>query len=83
MDPDLDPYRDTGKTCLGGGIMHCPSASSLYIFLNREHSEHCNIIVIVTEPYTLTLERQLCAAQTIVRAVCLVTAEPFVRCGAQ
>jgi len=22
-DPDLDPYRDTGKTCLGGG-MHCP-----------------------------------------------------------
>jgi len=31
-DPDLgsgilDPYRDAGKTCLGGG-MHCPSASS-------------------------------------------------------
>ena len=24
----LDPCRDTGKTCLGGG-MHCPSASSL------------------------------------------------------
>ena len=24
---DPDPYRDTGKTCLGGG-MHCPSASS-------------------------------------------------------
>ena len=23
---DLDPYRDTGKTCLGGG-MHCPSTS--------------------------------------------------------
>ena len=21
-----DPYRDTGKTCVGGG-MHCPSAS--------------------------------------------------------
>ena len=21
-DPDLYPYRDTGKTCLGGG-MHC------------------------------------------------------------
>ena len=21
-DPDLDPYRDTGRTCLGGG-MHC------------------------------------------------------------
>jgi len=27
MDLDLDPYRDTGKMCLGGG-MHCPSASS-------------------------------------------------------
>jgi len=26
MDPD--PYRDTVKTCLSGG-MHCPSASSL------------------------------------------------------
>jgi len=25
------PYRDTGKTCLGGG-MHYPSASSLDIF---------------------------------------------------
>ena len=25
-DPD-NPYRNTGKTCLGGG-MHCPSASS-------------------------------------------------------
>jgi len=25
-DPDTDPYCDTGKTCLGGG-MHCPSAS--------------------------------------------------------
>jgi len=27
-----DPYRDTGKTCLGGG-MHCPSASSLLLLL--------------------------------------------------
>jgi len=26
-----DPDRDTGKTCLGGG-MHCPSASSLILF---------------------------------------------------
>jgi len=25
MDPD--PYRDTRKTCLGGGV-HCPRASS-------------------------------------------------------
>ena len=30
--PDPDPYRDTGKTCLGGG-MHCPSASSLIFAL--------------------------------------------------
>jgi len=27
-DQDLDPYRDTGNTCLSGG-MHCPSAASL------------------------------------------------------
>ena len=27
-DPDPDPYRDTGKTCLGAG-MHRPSVSSL------------------------------------------------------
>jgi len=30
-DPDTDPYRDTGKTCLDGG-MYCPSASSLLHF---------------------------------------------------
>ena len=29
-DTDPDPYRDTGKTYLGGG-MHCPSASSYFI----------------------------------------------------
>ena len=30
MDPDTDPdpYCDSGKTCLGGG-MQCPSASCL------------------------------------------------------
>jgi len=28
-DPDAD--RDTGKTCLGGG-MHCPNASNYNIF---------------------------------------------------
>jgi len=26
-----DPDRDTGKTCLGGG-MHCPSASSCFLW---------------------------------------------------
>jgi len=32
---DPDPDRDTGKTCLGGG-MYCPSASSLcYYFCHR------------------------------------------------
>jgi len=29
---DQVPDRDTGKTCLGGG-MHCPSASS-YLFID-------------------------------------------------
>jgi len=43
MDPDTDPdpYRDIGKTSLGGG-MHCPSASSLYVnavlFANKKLS---------------------------------------------
>jgi len=32
LDTDPDPDRDTGKTCLGGG-MNCHSASSLYIFV--------------------------------------------------
>jgi len=27
-----DPYRDTGKTCLGGGI-HCPGAFSYVLRL--------------------------------------------------
>jgi len=27
LDPDPDPYGDTGTTCLGGG-MNCASASS-------------------------------------------------------
>jgi len=31
FDGDSDPYRDTGKTCLDGG-MHCPSASSFFLF---------------------------------------------------
>ena len=31
---DSDPYFDTSKTCLGGG-MHCPSAS-IYFFSNIE-----------------------------------------------
>jgi len=39
-DPDPDPYRDTGKTCFGGG-MHCPLASSLlYAAKNRSRSEN-------------------------------------------
>ena len=31
-DPDPGPYRDAGKTCLGGG-MHCPSAPSYVMLL--------------------------------------------------
>ena len=32
-DDDTDPDRDTGKTCLGGGL-HCPTASSVQKFLS-------------------------------------------------
>jgi len=31
-DTDQDPYRDTGKTCLGRGTL-CPSASSFRLKL--------------------------------------------------
>ena len=31
-DMDTDSYRDTGMTCLGGG-MHCPFASSYLCYL--------------------------------------------------
>jgi len=31
IHPDPDPYRDTSKTCLGGG-MHCPSSSNFLGF---------------------------------------------------
>jgi len=50
-EPDLDPYRNTGKACLGGG-MHCHSASSLtlkrrfieFLYLNASHRHrHCNL----------------------------------------
>ena len=34
-----DPYRDTGKTCLGAG-MHCPSPSS------SESTQNCELPVI-------------------------------------
>jgi len=35
-DPDPDPYRNSRKTCLDGGI-HCPSASSLNRFIISLH----------------------------------------------
>jgi len=41
---DPDPYRDTCKTCLGGGI-HCPSAFSLDI--------RCHVIIY--NPFALLL----------------------------
>jgi len=39
LDTDPDPYSDTGKMCLGGG-MHCPSATTcckheLFLILDR------------------------------------------------
>jgi len=33
-DPGMDPDRDHGKTCLGGGV-NCPSASSFFIYLSE------------------------------------------------
>jgi len=38
-DPDTNPYRDTGKTCLGRG-MQCPSASSLKMSLTKSIKFH-------------------------------------------
>ena len=35
-EPDTDPYCDSGKTCLGGG-MHFPIASSLFISPKGSH----------------------------------------------
>jgi len=44
---DLDPYRNTSKMCLGGG-MHCPSASSLgmqlTIMQHETPNECCNVM---------------------------------------
>ena len=45
-DPDTDPYRDTGKTCVGGG-MHCPSASIVKILiLNSFHRLHTHTTIL-------------------------------------
>jgi len=33
-NPDPYPYRDTGKTCFGGG-MHCSIASSVACYYQR------------------------------------------------
>jgi len=39
-DPEADPYRDTGKTCLGGG-MHYPSASSSkYVMVYNANTQY-------------------------------------------
>jgi len=42
-DLDPDSYRDTGKTCLGGG-MHCASA----LAPNARHTETCSRMVTIT-----------------------------------
>ena len=39
---DPDPYRDTGKTCLGGG-MHCLGAS-IYCYLFLRASVDSNFV---------------------------------------
>jgi len=45
-DPDTDPYHDTGKTCLGGG-MHCPSVLLVYAVV-----EHVVVTALHTVHYT-------------------------------
>jgi len=47
-DADPDPYRDTGKICLGEG-MHCPSASSFILSLHCIKTEHlmCNLVAFI------------------------------------
>ena len=52
-DPDTapDPYCDTGKTCLGGG-MHCPSASS-FCFVDRR--KRCRVVEPLQVCYTSVL----------------------------
>ena len=54
-DPDTDPDRDGGKTCLGGG-MHCPSASpvvgpaaALGILDGREFLDEARVVDVVDE----------------------------------
>jgi len=49
---DPDPYRDTGKTCLGGG-MHCPSASRWYWL----------VFVLIVHSRTLTVPRDQAVEQ--------------------
>ena len=51
-DADPDPYRDTGKICLGEG-MHCPSASSFILSLHCIKTEHlmCNLVAFIVSKH--------------------------------
>jgi len=56
---DTDPYRDTGKTCLGGG-MHCPSASS-YLVEQQQRAQvtHMPVKSITFSIYTSDNENKI------------------------
>jgi len=47
-NPDTERYRDTGKTCLGGG-RHCPSASSFHWVRLQRTRAHPRVVWTVLE----------------------------------
>ena len=58
LDMDPDPYRDTDKTCLGGG-MHCPSASSCIFFFKVSFctpEKKNNSSLLFTDVQTVSME---------------------------
>jgi len=45
LDPNPDPFCDTAKTCLGGG-MHCPIASSFYRAMHISAKRGIAIVIL-------------------------------------
>jgi len=71
---DPVPYRDTGKTCLGGG-MQCPSASScVCIFYCFQVTRITNCLWKeegVTWPISCGLDGNLCIGWHLAWSVCV------------
>ena len=45
-DPDTDPYRDTGKSCLGGG-MHCHSVPVLLVlYVGLQKTDNADLFLV-------------------------------------